>query len=339
MPTGISGWGGDTLTVTFNTPLPDDTYNVTLDHTLVTDLSGNQLSGNQANGDELRHFTIDTQPPPDTTPPTVTGYSLATDTGAGATDQITSDAAPQLTFTFSEPVTGTDAAVAVTNSSGASVAASSVSGWGTDTLTVSFDTTLPDDAYNVTLDHSLVTDLSSNPLSGNQTNGDELEHFTIDTQAPAAPSVGLVHDTGLSSMDKITSNPALTGDRHGNERPGRVQRQQRRLVLDLQGADQRWGGIGAGPRDGRGGQRQPGHDVHLHLGHHGPGGPDRGATSDTGLSSTDKITSNPALTVTGTETNALVEYNVNSGGWSSTYTPGTDGSKSCSSARRTWRAT
>ena len=210
-PSSISGWDTDTLTVTFNSPLPDDTYNVTLDGSLITDLSGNPLAGNQANGDELRHFTIDTQPPPDTTPPTLTGYSLATDTGASTTDQITSDATPALTFTFSEPVQLDPAGggVTVTDSAGEPVTPSAISGSGTDTLTIEFGS-LPDDTYSVTLDHSLITDLSGNPLSGNQPGGDDLRQFTIDTQAPAAPGAALSHDTGVSGTDGITSNASLT---------------------------------------------------------------------------------------------------------------------------------
>ncbi len=49
---------------------------------------------------------------------------------------------------------------------------------------------------------------------------------------------------------------------------------------------------------------------------------------DTGVSSTDMITKDPALTTTGTEQGAVVEYSVNGAGWSTTYTPGTDGAKS-----------
>ena len=49
---------------------------------------------------------------------------------------------------------------------------------------------------------------------------------------------------------------------------------------------------------------------------------------DTGFSGTDKITSNPALSLTGIETGATVEYSLDNGTtWSTTYTPGGDGNK------------
>ena len=43
--------------------------------------------------------------------------------------------------------------------------------------------------------------------------------------------------------------------------------------------------------------------------------------SDNGISSTGADYGNPALTVTGVETGALVEYNVDTAGWSTTYAP------------------
>ena len=47
-------------------------------------------------------------------------------------------------------------------------------------------------------------------------------------------------------------------------------------------------------------------------------------THDAGVSNTDKITSNPALTVVGTEAGQTLQYSVDGTPWSATYTPGGD---------------
>ena len=61
-PSAVAGWGINTLTVTFSTPLPNDVYTVTLSSSNIADLAGQPLSGNQPNGDDIRTFTIDTIP-------------------------------------------------------------------------------------------------------------------------------------------------------------------------------------------------------------------------------------------------------------------------------------
>ena len=61
--------------------------------------------------------------------------------------------------------------------------------------------------------------------------------------------------------------------------------------------------------------------------------------NDTGASATDAITNNPAVTLSGVETDALVEYNVNGGGWLTSYAPGADGTSRSRSGRPTRQAT
>jgi len=62
--------------------------------------------------------------------PYVTGHSLDVDSGVSATDQITNDTTPALTFVFDKAVFGTDAAVTVTGPGGGTVTPDSIAGWG-----------------------------------------------------------------------------------------------------------------------------------------------------------------------------------------------------------------
>jgi len=78
--------------------------------------------------------------------PSVGTYTLATDTGASASDQITSDNTPQLTYAFDEVVNGTDAAVTVAGSSGTAITPIAIAGWGSSMLTLTFSAPLADGA-------------------------------------------------------------------------------------------------------------------------------------------------------------------------------------------------
>jgi len=164
------------------------------------------------------HPTYDTiTPEGDMVPPTVAGYSLANDSGASNSDQITNDNTPQLTFTFSEPIHGTDAGVNVAKG-GVPVTPDAIS-WGTNTLTITFDpTALPDGDYTVTLSGAAITDDAGNPLDGNQPNGNEVRHFTIDAVAPpvpGAPDLQAGSDSGVSDTDSITNDTTPAFDLSG----------------------------------------------------------------------------------------------------------------------------
>ena len=165
------------------------------------------MAGNQSAASAAIAYTYDT------VRPTVTVYSLSPDTGSSSTDQITNNTSPTLTFTFSEPVYGTSANVTVTNAALASITPTSITGWGTTMLSVIF-TVLPDSVYTITLDGSSaapIKDLAGNVINGNQGNGNHVVTFQVDTAAPAILGItGLTTDTGSSSTDTYTSNPALT---------------------------------------------------------------------------------------------------------------------------------
>ena len=96
-------------------------------------------------------------------------------------------------------------AVTVKNSSGATVTPSSITGWDTNTLSIAFNSSLADGVYTVTLDHTAITDELGNPLNGNQSNGDDVRHFTIDTHAetPSVPVLDTATDSGVLG-DNVT---------------------------------------------------------------------------------------------------------------------------------------
>jgi len=121
--------------------------------------------------------------PPDEIAPTLANWALTDDTGASDTDKITKDATPTLAFAFSEVVTGGDNDISVTRPDSSPVAADSINGWGTDTVTVTFSTALTlDGQYTVTLKGtSTIRDAAGNPLNGG---ANEVLHFTLDTTRP-----------------------------------------------------------------------------------------------------------------------------------------------------------
>ncbi|HUW32630.1 MAG TPA: S8 family serine peptidase [Planctomycetota bacterium] len=118
----------------------------------------------------------------DGTVPTVTGYSLADDTGPDPGDQITYDSTPVLTFTFSEPVWGHDGDVAVTQPDDTAVVPDSILGWGTASLTVTFTTPLRQRGrYTVTLQAAGITNASGKLLNDGT---DETRFFALALPIP-----------------------------------------------------------------------------------------------------------------------------------------------------------
>jgi len=91
--------------------------------------------------------------------------SLTKDTGLDPTDRVTNDRTPVLSLTFTEPVYGQASEVTVTDPKGNSVTPDAISGWGTDTLTMTFSTPLTvDGQYTVSL-RNAITDRAGNALN------------------------------------------------------------------------------------------------------------------------------------------------------------------------------
>jgi len=167
--------------------------------TTAADSSGNV--GTDATTDELIV---------DTVAPTVASYTLAADTGVSDTDQITSDDAPVLTFTFSEPVYGDAGDVEVLDPGAGAVTPDSIVGWGTDTLTVTFTTPLTVlGEYAVTLNGTAtIADDAGNPLNGG---ADEVVTFTADFfPSLGAERVSVASDDSQGNGESL--GPALSAD-------------------------------------------------------------------------------------------------------------------------------
>ncbi|MBL7189513.1 MAG: hypothetical protein ISS70_24560, partial [Phycisphaerae bacterium] len=172
---------------TISPALADGTYDMAVS---ATDLVGN--AGSDSTTDEL---TIDTEGP------TLVEWSVSEDSGANPTDGLTNDTTPELTFTFSEIAFGEESDVIVVDPDSNPVTPDSVSGWGSDTLVVTFSTPLVlDGEYTVTLNGTgTIEDEAGNPLNGGV---DEVVNFTLDTTAPV-----VTVDTLLTN----DATPELTG--------------------------------------------------------------------------------------------------------------------------------
>ncbi len=131
----------------------------------------------------------------------VTWVKVASDTSAPLVSIATSATTPTnaaaitVTATFSEPVTGlTLAGIAVTNG-----VATSLTGTGSS-YTFSI-TPNADGSVSVRVNAGAAQDSVANPSGASNTLS-----FTSDRTPPSAPVVSLVHDTGVSSTDGITSD-------------------------------------------------------------------------------------------------------------------------------------
>ncbi|MDN4498774.1 Ig-like domain-containing protein [Pseudomonas mosselii] len=185
--------GGITWTATF-TPMVNvqDTTNViTLNNTGVADLAGNVGAGTTSSA----NYTVSTLQPTATV--VVSNPALR----VGETSQVT--------FTFSEAVTGfTNADLTVAN--GTLSAVSSSDGGITWTATFTPTNNITDSTNLITLDNSGVVGASSGNAGSGTTNSN---NYAIDTQRPTATIV--VADSNLAigqtSLVTITFSEAVTG--------------------------------------------------------------------------------------------------------------------------------
>ena len=166
---------------------------------------------------------------------------------------------------------------------------------------------LPDGSYTIKADVS--------DGVGNQA-PEATQTLTVDETAPAAPGVALASDTGSSSSDHITNNPALTltniesgakveysldgGTTWSISAPTIAQLVQGSNTVDVRQTDV------AGNVSGL-------TAFTFTLDTVVPAAPGVALASDTGSSGSDHITNNPALTLTNIESGAKVEYSLDGG--------------------------
>uniref|UniRef100_Q3APA8 Uncharacterized protein n=1 Tax=Chlorobium chlorochromatii (strain CaD3) TaxID=340177 RepID=Q3APA8_CHLCH len=180
--------GGITWSATL-TPTADisDTTNViTLANTGVNDVAGNAGTGTT----DSNNYAIDTARP------TATIVVADTALKAGETSAVT--------ITFSEAVTGFDNSD-LTIANGTLTPVASSDGGITWTATLTPTTNLEDATNVITVNKAGVTDAAGN--AGVSTT--DSNNYTIDTQAPAAPTLSIT-DNGQSTSDNLTNNGTVT---------------------------------------------------------------------------------------------------------------------------------
>ncbi|MFO0864207.1 MAG: Ig-like domain-containing protein [Gemmataceae bacterium] len=235
----------------------------------------------------------------DTVPPAAPGISLTSDTGSSSSDKITSNGALTL--------------------SGVEVGATAeYSTDGGATWNPTF--TAAEGANSV--------QVRQTDVAGNVSTASAAFTFTLDTVAPAVPTVALTSDTGSSPIDKITSNGALTLT--GVEGGASVQYSVdggttwSNTFTPVQGANS----VEVRQTDVAGNVGPASAAFAFTLDTIAPVAPGVALTVDTGSNNADKITSNGALTLTGVESGASVEYSIDGGTtWLPTFTA-TEGANS-----------
>jgi hypothetical protein len=215
----------------------------------------------------------------------VVSIALVSDTGSSATDKITSNPAIQGTGQVNTPVTikkGTTTLGTVT--------ADSTGAW-------SFTPTgLADGAHTLT-----VTQIDLNGITRTATLS-----FTLDRAAPVV-SMALTSDTGLSASDKITSNPAIKGTGQANTLVTIKAADGATLGTVTAGSTGAWSFTPTGLADGVHALTATQTDLAGNTGtatlsftlDKTPPAVSIALVEDTGLSATDRVTSNPAVKGTG----------------------------------------
>lgn len=176
-------------------------------------------------------------------------------------------------------------------------------------------------------------DLEFDPVTGKSVmvatnmNDDVLQFLTSssgdegggDTTPPEAPTIALTTDTGSSATDKITSNGALTVS--GTEEGATVEystdngQTWSSSFSPVQGSNT----VHVRQTDVAGNVSAASAAYTFTLDTAVPSAPTIALTTDTGSSTTDKITKDGAFTVSGSEEGATVEYSANgTTGWSTT---------------------
>ena len=175
-----------TATLPSGTTLADGTPDVAV---TITDIAGNAKSATSKAG-----FTIDTK-----APVSGTGGLTATavnDTGLSASDGITANNRPQLSGTAEA---GSSVSVDVGVGAPYLTTATSAGAW-------SVDVRAGGELNGTVTPKITVTDVAGNAVTSNGT------PLTVDTVAPATPTLALRVDSGISATDKITNTAASALD-------------------------------------------------------------------------------------------------------------------------------
>ena len=142
----------------------------------------------------------------------------------------------------------------------------------------------------------------------------------VDSAIPSAPEVSLTEDNGPSNTDKITNNGALT-----------ISGAETNAVVEYSTDGTTWS-VSFTPAEGSntvyvrqtdvaGNVSAASSAYTFTLDTSSPAAPAVALTTDTGISATDRVSRNGALTVSGAEPNATVEYSIDNATWGSSFSP------------------
>ena len=244
--------------------------------------------------------TIDTAAPTKT----VSGIGLWADTGSSSTDFNTATAAQTITATLSATLSGDELWGSLDNGATWTNISSMVSG-----------TALSWNA--VTLSGSNTLKLQVRDVAGNA--GTTLSQaYVLDTSVDT-PTVALTTDAGASDSDLITNDGTLTvtGENGATIEYSTDNTNWTSSFTPASGSNT----VYVRQTDMAGNVSTASAAYTFTLDTAVPSAPTLALTTDSGNSTTDKISSDSALTVSGTETDATVEFSTDGTTWASSFTP------------------
>jgi hypothetical protein len=292
------GTGSSALTFSYTVQPGDNTADLQVQSLL---LNGGTLKDGAGNDAVLTNAATDLHLQVDTTAPTVSVAANSTTLLAGQTAVVT--------FTFSEAIQPFALAdTSVTGGVLSNLFHVGINGSNQDIYTATFTPNVT----NTEAGSVQVTGLSYSDVAGNAGAASNTVSLTGDTLAPAAPTLALLFDTGISSTDHITNNPTITYSTPalGDTFLYKVDGGGFSATVPIFATDHSADGphtVSVEEVDAAGNISTPA-SLSFTLDTVAPGAPTLALAHDTGVSSTDNITSDPTITVTPAEGGGVLLY-------------------------------
>ncbi len=187
-PTFVQGFDTSLVSVYLPALQHEGIYSILLRAaSTITDRAGNPLNGGT---DIPLSFTLDT------TPPTLTSWELIPDTGIDPHDRVTKAPDIDLSFTFSEPVLGTNTDVQAFNPLAAPVPVSFLTAWNASPVTVRLAPLTVDGNHTIELLDG-IEDAAGNGLNGGNS---EMLDVLFDSTPPPFSSVSMYSSNSLDPL-------------------------------------------------------------------------------------------------------------------------------------------
>ncbi len=292
------------------------------DHTLTA--TATDVAGNESSASTGLTITIDTAGSGDVQAPQLQSFTSTTldDTyGPGASIQIIA--------TYDEAVTA-GSELTVNLDTGESVTLNSIAGTaisGTYTVGATGSGQNTSDLTVASISSQSVADGAGNTQTGTSlplSNIADTSDIVVDTTAPAALSISLDDDTGISSVDGITSDGSYT-----------VTGEELTATIEYSTDDATWGTTAIVPSEGANtiyvrqvdvaGNAGPSALLSFTLDTANPAALSISLDDDTGTSGVDDITNDGSYTVSGEEGGATIQYSTDDATWGTTAIVPTEG--------------